>query len=124
MICAGRGSNEQPVVLKTTELDFASATGAKAYNMPLAASRDEVKNNADALAGAIENRYAVGFVTQVLGGTDFSLWSGLARSSVFDRCIRNVHYGYWCAFSFDVRAGVIANFKPERMLFCATNPTV
>jgi len=43
--------------------ELAEATGGKTYNVPIASSGDELKKDAAAIAAAIGNRYAVGFVT-------------------------------------------------------------
>ncbi len=44
--------------------ELAEATGGKTYNVPIASSADELKKDAAAIAAAISNRYAVGFVTK------------------------------------------------------------
>ena len=56
-------SRDTTAVDMQTLNELAEATGGKTYNVPIAGNGDELKNDAAAIAAAISNRYAVGFVT-------------------------------------------------------------
>jgi VWFA-related protein len=68
-------SDSHSVDMQTLE-EIAQVTGAKTYNVRETENSDQLKKEAAAIASAIGNRYAAGFVATIAGGNSLRLEIG------------------------------------------------